>query len=729
MKIIGMRSLISVSFWFILIVALAIILQPVAITIDYIQTHNSDKYCYLWEVLFGSFLFFITYLITFVALRFRSDDLKQFNKPKQVVNNTLPNRKLTELRANTRHTNLLKQYQLEIGNQELVDTIKRLLEIYKDKEGLLASHMSRCYQHLINLTDASTPEYGSAVHCSSDTKSESLSKCTAQRIIDSTPIGVMVVDSEHHVEYINASFELITGYSSAEILGQSPSILKSGYHDQNFYEQMNQALAEEGQWQGEIRNRRKNGDVFIEWLSISVLKNALGVVTKKIGMFSEVTAQQHVREKLHSLAYYDPLTLLANRTLFIDKLEHLIKKNSSRTLCVIFIDLDGFKRVNDSLGHHVGDQLLKTFAKRLKKSIRECDIAARWGGDEFIVAIEVADETKGVLHFCNKQLNLLRIPFKLNDRELNVTASIGVSIYDNAALTATDMIRNADIAMYQAKKLGKNRYEIFSSHMHQDITEKIEIESKLRTAITQRRIEVYFQPQISGHKNNIIGFEALARWHDSELGNIAPLKFLAVAESTSLISQLGALIIDKSLEKFKPLHHANPNVSLSVNLSASQLQDERLIEFIERKVTKYSINSKQVKLEITEDIFISNIEKSIRITSQLKQLGFQISLDDFGTGYSSLSYLKDFDIDELKIDQSFVSDITASPRNQAIVSAMLAMAKILSIDCIVEGVETEQQLAQLQKIGCKLFQGYLFYRPLSIDEVHKISQLNAIPNT
>jgi PAS domain S-box-containing protein len=410
MKNISIRSLISASLWLALIIALAIFLQPVAITIDYIQSHHVDNYSYLWEILFGSSLFFIISLITIITLRFRSDDLQHLNIPKQVLNNTLPNSKLIELHSNTQHTSLLKQYQLDIGNQELVDTIRKLLEIYKDKESLLASHMTRCYQHLINLTDASTPEYGSALQCSSDTQPESLSKCTAQRIIDSTPIGVMVVDSKHNVEYINASFELITGYSSAEILGHSPSILKSGYHDQSFYEQMNQALAEEGQWQGEIRNRRKNGDVFIEWLSISVLKNTLGVVTQKIGMFSEITAQQHVREKLHSLAYYDPLTLLANRTLFIDKLEQLIKKNSSRTLCVIFIDLDGFKRVNDSLGHHVGDQLLKTFAKRLQKSIRECDIAARWGGDEFIVAIEVADETKGVLRFCNKQLNLLRIP-------------------------------------------------------------------------------------------------------------------------------------------------------------------------------------------------------------------------------------------------------------------------------------------------------------------------------
>ena len=548
----------------------------------------------------------------------------------------------------------------------------------------------------------------------------------AQKILNHTPVGVMVVNSQAGIEYVNRSFERITGYSAAEMQGRDPSLLNSGRHDADFFAAMYQTLADSGRWQGEIWNRRKNGDIFLEWLSISTLTDEQGEVSHYIGMFSEITAQEHIREKLHTLAYYDALTSLANRTLFNDRLERLIQHRSSKTLCVVFLDLDGFKRINDSLGHDVGDQLLATFAQRLQNNIRNADVVARWGGDEFIIAIEVSDSHRGISRFCNKQLKVLDAPFMLDGRELTLTASVGVSIYGEDAHNASELIRNADIAMYQAKRRGKNRYEIFSAQLHEEIAESIEIENRLRQAIRQRQIDVHFQPQV--HINGqVVGLETLARWSDSELGAVSPQKFIKVAEDTGLIGELGEVIVAKAFAQFQPWHDNDPVLTLSVNLSASQLQDDELIAFLQQKAAEHGIDPQQIKLEITEDVFMSDIEKSIHTTAQLKAIGFQISLDDFGTGYSSLSYLKDFDIDELKIDRSFVSSIQTSERNRAVVAAIIVMAEILAIDCIVEGVETEAQLRELKNMGCTLYQGYFFYRPLPAGDVELI--LNEVSQT
>lgn len=613
-----------------------------------------------------------------------------------------------------------------IGEEAVANTAKTLLETGLTKKNQHSLELKQSYPQLNNtseiliewnLCQVDDDSYLMQGRDITQLEESYRQSHIAQQIINNTPVGVMVVNTNQEIEYVNRSFELITGYSTSDVKGQSPSILKSGYHGKDFYKAMNKTLIKEGMWQGEIRNRRKNGDIFLEWLSISSLKDAQSHITHSIGMFSEITAQEHVREKLHTLAYYDSLTSLANRTLFNDRLERLIKNNSKRTLCVVFIDLDDFKRINDSLGHDIGDQLLVTFAKRLQYSIRGSDTVARWGGDEFIIAIEVSESFEGISHFCNKQLQLLKAPFNLNGRELNVTASIGVSIYGEDAQTASDLIRNADIAMYQAKRQGKNRYEVFSSKLHKDISENIEIENRLRLAIRKQQIDVHFQPQVRTNKKHIIGFEALARWTDEELGNVSPQKFITVAENTGLIGDLSALILNKALEQFKPFHDADTNLLLSVNLSASQLQDDDLIPLLKKKISLYGIRPQQVKLEITEDIFISKIEKSIGITSELKKIGFKISLDDFGTGYSSLSYLKDFDIDELKIDRSFVINIEKSERNKAIITAMLVMAEILSIDCIVEGVETEKQLIELKSMGCNLYQGYFFYKPMPCNEL------------
>jgi len=620
-------------------------------------------------------------------------------------------------------------FNRRIGNLELTALVQQLSDTLEATESTTEVVLKQCYSgtdstdkfwvewHLHQRTDRSYLLLGRDISQQQETLDKLI---TSQRIMENTPIGVMVVDTNLHIEYSNWSFEKITGYSQNEVLGLNPSILKSGRHEADFYAAMYDDLDKNGYWQGEIWNRRKNGEAYLEWLSLTTLKDDDNEITHYIGMFSEITKQQHVREQLRTLAYYDGLTSLANRTLFSDELDRLIHTPSDKSLCVVFIDIDGFNRINDSFGHKLGDQLLRAFADRVKQNTRQGDVIARWGGDEFVVAIQVSDLHHGISHFCNKQLKALSQPFSLNGREWNVTASIGVSAFGDDAKNADELVRNADMAMNQAKRHGKNRYEIFSTKLHEEISENIEIENRLRIAIRKREIDVHFQPQVDTDNKTIHGFEALARWEDMQLGNVSPLKFIKVAEDTGLINKLSELIISKAFAHFAPWHKINPSLVLSVNLSASQLQGNDLVPFLAEEVKKFCIAPQKIKLEITEDVFMTDIKKSIHTTSQLKRLDFQISLDDFGTGYSSLSYLQDFDIDELKIDRSFIQNIHASERNKAIVASIVAMSNILDIDCVVEGVETEEQLAELQHMGCCLFQGYLFHKPMQGKEIERL---------
>ena len=541
----------------------------------------------------------------------------------------------------------------------------------------------------------------------------------SNRIIESTPIGIMITGADKRIQYTNPAFEHVTGYSLDEVVGHLPSILSSGKQGINFYKKMFQSIRQKGSWQGEIWNRKRNGDVYLEWLSISALKDEHGKRTHYIGMFSEFTAQERVQEKLRTLANYDDLTSLANRTLFNDNLQRLVSAPRKKKLCVVFIDIDGFKRINDSLSHQIGDLLLIAIADRIKDTCREADMIARWGGDEFIMAIEVSDSDVGIESFCKKHLKSLKQPFQINGRELSITASMGVSIYGDDAHNTAELIRNADIAMFQSKKRGKNRFEIFSPAHHEVLMESMEIENRLRIAIKEHQIDVYFQPQVS-EGLTICGLEALARWHDPVLGQVPPQKFIQVAEETRLINDLSQVIYHTALRKFKVIRAIDPTLGLSVNLSASQLQDVNLVTTLKQITDAQGITPSSIKLEITEDVLMSDIEQSIRNITLLKAMGFQISMDDFGTGYSSLSYLKDLDIDEIKIDRSFVQDLIVSDRNKAIIEAIVAMAKVLEIDCVVEGVETEEQLNQLMQIGCTRFQGYYFFKPMPSGEVVKL---------
>jgi len=714
---------------------IAVNLHPAALLRDFLRQHPALELRHIDDIFLSIIIIFIP-LILISVWQLKKSYLSEYQlgKCRALHQDLLENLPIAvaEFDASqhikiTNHAfNRLNQ---QIGEETLNAQIKQLSDTLHSSENTTDVVLKQNHQDTNNISNVCIEWY---LHQRPDNtylllardisqQQDALDKLAiSQRILENTPIGVMVVNASTKIEYTNAAFEKITGYSCDEASGQNPAMLQSGRHEKEFYSAMYDSLDKNGHWQGEIWNRRKNGEIYPQWLSLTSLKDGNDEITHYIGMFSEITAHEHVQEQLRTLAYYDGLTSLPNRTLFNDELHRLIRNPSHKNLCVIFIDMDGFNRINDSFGHKVGDQLLTAFAERLKQNVRHGDVIARWGGDEFIVAIEVSDFHYGISNFCKKQLKAISQPFSLSGREWNITASIGVSVFGNDAKNADELVRNADMAMNQAKRHGKNCYEIFSTKLHEEISESIEIENRLRIAIRKQEIDVHFQPQIDTASHKVHGFEALARWSDSQLGDVPPLKFIKVAEDTGLINSLSELIISKAFAHLLHWHTINPNLVLSVNLSASQLQGDELIPFLRKTAHSFSLDPQKIKLEITEDVFMSDIKKAVHTTSQLKQLGFQISLDDFGTGYSSLSYLQDFDIDELKIDRSFVQNIHTSERNKAIVAAIVAMAKILGIDCIVEGVEAEAQLIELQNMGCSLFQGYLYHKPMPAKDIDQL---------
>lgn len=555
----------------------------------------------------------------------------------------------------------------------------------------------------------------------------------SRQIIEQAPIGILVTQPDMRIEYVNDAFQQVTGYSLKEVIGATPSILQSGIHNQTFYKEMQHSLQETGHWQGEIWNKRKSGEQYLEWLSITALVDLSGEVTNYIGMFSEITAQEHVKQKLRNLAYFDGLTSLANRAHIEELIAEQINTADDRIFCLLFIDIDGFKRINDSLGHEIGDELLVAFAKRLQHNIRETDIPSRWGGDEFIIGFKASNPSSDIAKVCENLLHIMKQPFWVKDRELSITVSIGVCTHSAESNSVEALIRNADTAMYLAKRKGKCRYEVFSQELHKELTENLEIEGHLRKALKEQSLDVHFQPQITTTPHyKVSGIEALARWHHSTLGHIPPGKFIPVAESTGLIGELGRVIIKQAFNQFSQCSDIDHTLELSVNLNATQLSDPDIVEFIIHTAAAAGISCNKVKLEITEDIFIEDIQAALKKLNMLKSVGFKISLDDFGTGYSSLSYLKEFDIDELKIDRSFVKGIERSPVNQAIIKAIFSMTDFMGIRCIVEGIETQQQLEVLHELNSHHFQGFLFSKPLPIveliDYLNSTNSTNHLPN-
>lgn len=536
----------------------------------------------------------------------------------------------------------------------------------------------------------------------------------ASKIFANTLEGVLVTDFSGNIVFVNPSFEEITGYNKEEVLGKNPKILSSGKHDQIFYSKMWQALVENGKWQGEIWNRRKSGEVYPEWLTLTAIKDECGKTVQYAGILSDLTSRKNNEERIKHLAFHDALTNLPNRYLFLDRLT-IVLAHAARhgeKVAVLFLDLDRFKDVNDTLGHAAGDQLLQEVGRRITACIRDEDTVARMGGDEFTVLLPNI-EIEGVKDVAGRILHVFSLPFLIEGQELYISSSIGIEVASDQALDAETILRHADLAMYKAKENGKNRYWIYESNMSIQVEKRLTLEQRLRKAIERNEFILYYQPQVDVANGKIMGIEALIRWNNPEEGLIPPMKFIPIAEETGLILPIGEWVLRTAIAQNVAWQKQGLTpLRIAVNLSARQFEQENLVEIINTILQKEGMEGRWLELEITESVAIQDIELSTRVLEQLKMLGIHIAIDDFGMGYSSLNYLKRFPIDTLKVDQNFICDSMNYSTDGVIVSSILKLARDLNYSAIAEGVETEAQLEFLKNKACDGIQGYLITRPL-----------------
>ena len=540
-------------------------------------------------------------------------------------------------------------------------------------------------------------------------------------VVASTRDGVIITDLESRILAVNPAYTEITGYHEAEVVGQNPRLLQSGRHGRAFYQAMWASIREMGYWRGELWNRRKNGELYPQWLTISVVRNDQGEATHYIGVLTDISQIKHAEERLDRLAHYDPLTDLPNRRLAQLRLTHAVEQAQRHgyRLGVLFIDLDRFKTVNDSLGHPVGDELLQAIARRLSQRLRQEDTLARLGGDEFLVVLEYLQRPEEAAAVAQILISRLEQPFTLaGGQELYVSASIGISLYPDDGHSAADLIQHADTAVYQAKMQGRNTYRFYTEALTRTAHERLDLESRLRRALERNEFLLHYQPLMSVEEERMIGVEALVRWQPPDEALVPPLRFIPLAEETGLIVPLGEWVLRTACAQAKSwLDAGSPPLLLAVNLSARQFQQPDLIARIQAILTDTGWPVACLELEITESTLMEQGQQAVTTLMALKELGVRLAIDDFGTGYSSLAYLKRFPIDKLKIDQSFVRDIPHDPNDMEIASAIIALAHNLRLEVLAEGVETPDQLAFLRERGCDASQGYLFSRPLPAEEL------------
>ena len=540
----------------------------------------------------------------------------------------------------------------------------------------------------------------------------------AAKVFEQSGEGIIITDAQLNIIMVNQAFTAITGYSEADALGQSPRMLASGRHDQAYYRAMWEALVTQGRWQGEVWNRRKDGGLYPELLSIIRVLDAKGEVAHYIGISSDITQHKEAQARIQQLAHFDPLTGLPNRALLNDRANHDLSaaQRHHTQLVVMFVDLDHFKNVNDTLGHRIGDALLVAVATRLKDAVRDVDTVSRQGGDEFVLLLPDTD-ADGAAHVAGKLLEAVAQPYQIESFELTVTLSIGIALYPGDGEDFEGLSKCADAAMYRAKHDGRNTYRFFTSEMQARSAQNLHMENALRRALERKQLLLHYQPQISLRDGGIVGMEALLRWQHPELGMIAPADFIPIAEESGQILQIGEWALRSAVRQVKSWMDAGlaPMV-VAVNLSAIQFRHPHLPELVTQILDEEKLAPQYLELELTEGVAMEDAPAAIAVMDRLHARGIRMSIDDFGTGYSSLSYLKRFKVYKLKIDQSFVRDISQDPEDRAIVSAIISLASSLGLQTIAEGVETEGQLAFLREQGCNEVQGYYFSKPLPADE-------------
>ena len=549
----------------------------------------------------------------------------------------------------------------------------------------------------------------------------------AALVYENSNEAMMVMDAEGTIMNVNPAFSEMTGYLPAEVIGKHANFLSSGQHDHAFHDELWEIIRTTSRWQGELWSRRKNGGIYAEWLSVSTIFNEDGMPHRRVGLFSDITKKKELEELVWKEANFDLLTGLPNRRMFLNKLEEEIKKarRAGAPLTLMFIDLDRFKEVNDSLGHDMGDILLKEAANRIQNCVRDTDMVARMGGDEFTVVLSGQSEQNNIARVYNGILHKLAQPFFLKNEAAYVSASIGITIFPGDADTIEELLKNADQAMYAAKNQGRNRYCYFTPAMQEAAQSRMRLTNELRTALAEEQFSLVYQPIVELVTGHIHKAEALVRWRHPDHGLVSPAAFIPVAEDTGLILELGDWVFKEAAAQVKRLRaRYDPEFEISVNKSAVQCHAGGNIHLDWAAYLKeMDLPGHSITVEITESVLLDSTTVVIERLDGLRSAGMQISLDDFGTGYSSLSYLKKFDIDYLKIDRSFINNLKKGSDDHALCEAIIVMAHRLGMKVIAEGVETVEQCDLLAEAGCDFAQGYLFSAPVVAKELEKMLDL------
>ncbi len=545
----------------------------------------------------------------------------------------------------------------------------------------------------------------------------------AATVFENTKEGVIIADASHRVVAVNRAFVEITGYSADDIVGRTPAMLRAPCDDDAFYRHIGEAVRESGHWQGETRDRRKNGEEYPAWLSVSVVRDDDDRVTNHVSVFSDISVLKESQARLDRLAHHDPLTGLPNRLLLNARADHALARarRNDKQMAVLFLDLDRFKFINDTLGHPAGDLLLQQVADRLRKCVRDEDTISRLGGDEFTILLEDLDDSAVASGVARKILGALSEKAVLFGHEVFVTCSIGISVYPRDGEDVVTLFKNADSALYRAKDQGRDTYQFYTEELTTRAVERLELETDLRHAIDTGELLVYYQPQVHLRTGRITGMEALVRWQHPRRGLLMPADFIPLAEETGLIVPLGEWVLRTACMQARAwMDKGLSSAPVAVNLSPRQFRQKDLVDRICAVLQESGLPADHLELEITEGLAMFNVEASIGVMERLNELGVLFSIDDFGTGYSSLSYLKRFPIEKIKIHQSFVQRITTDPEDAAISSAIISLTHSMKRKAIAEGVETDAQREFLLSHHCDEIQGHHFSKPARADEIEHL---------
>lgn len=542
------------------------------------------------------------------------------------------------------------------------------------------------------------------------------------KIFENITEGIMITNKNKRIVKVNSAFEFVTGYKKEEVIGKSPGVLQSGIHETSFYLEMWKKIDATGMWQGEIWNRRKTGDLYPEWLTIIAIKNSDGEVTNYCGIFSDLSERKLVEDELEKRMQRDTLTDVCNRLTYTERMNALLESTKEMTQpaqhAVILLDLDRFKQINDTLGHTIGDQLLIKVSKRIQVLIKNKDIFARYGGDDFVITLTNIVHPREAANFAEQLIRTIEQPIQIDNQDFFISTSIGISMYPEDGMTTEELLNRADKALSFSKNNGRNCFSFYFDDLYTDSKRVLLLDSELRKAIENREFTLAYQPKICVKTSKIVGVEALVRWTNDKLGFVSPAEFIPYAEETGLIIPLSEIIFELACEgNMKLLNAGYTNIPIAINVSSIHFRQQNFLESIQMILEKNNTSAFKFEIEVTERTVMNSASETVSKLVKLKQQGFKLSIDDFGTGYSSLSYLVKFPLDVLKIDRSFIQQICILDDKQAIVDAIIQMAHRLNMKVVAEGVENKQQVKLLKEMGCDYIQGYYYSKPIPMDEL------------